>query len=457
MKTKSKIKGSLLVFFLFFGLMGMILVPAGAYATSVLDSVQVNQNVVNCNDNGICETWESTTSCPGDCSGMGGGHHHHGHGHGHGGFVLMTPDTEKPEIRNLRIEPERNSVQISWTTNENAIAKVYWGKTQSYEDGSLSEIIFSKNHAVKIEGLSESSGYFFKISVSDLSNNETVIRGLSFVTLSPPDTQAPANVSGLRAKVLKNSVLLIWKNPRDEDFVAVRVTKRESFFPRDFLEGKVIYEGSGTRAEDREVKKGVRYYYSVFSRDRSWNYSSGANVSAVFGEKKPVEKKETVEKKIAPELKKLSLFDFDFTQEGKKISFLGNKIKVKAGKNLKISVDANKIPKDVKKISLKLGNPENPAESFFFTFKLNKKKGVFETVLSPSQEDISYPLSISLKGFKNLEMKKIAAEIIPAAVKTKSAKEFFQGVVGGVNNFFSKVTSRLINTFLGIVKLFGIF
>lgn len=452
MKTKSKINNFnlLLIVFLFFGLMAMLPFSQRAYASS--DSVQVNQNVVNCNDNGMCEAWESTTSCPGDCSGMGGGHHHKG-----GGGVFMRPDTEKPEILNLRIEPELNSVQISWGTNENAIAKVYWGETQSYREGSLSEIFFSKSHAVKIENLPESSRFFLKLSVSDASGNKTVIRGLSFVTLSPPDTEAPANVSGLRAKVLRNSVLLMWKNPRDEDFAEVRVTKRESFFPRDFLEGKVIYEGRGTSARDREVKKGVRYYYSVFSRDRSWNYSSGANVSAFFGTRKPAEKKETVEKKIPEELKKLSLFDFDFTQEGKKISFVGNRIKIKADKNLKISVDADKIPKDVKKISLKLGNPKNPSESFFFTLKLNKEKGIFETIISPSKEDISYPLSINLTGRKNEEMKKIAAEIIPAAAKTKSAKEIFQGVVGGVNNFFSKVTSRLVNTFLDIVKLFGIF
>ncbi len=452
MKTRLRINNLPLATFLFFGFMGMTLLSFGVYAAS--DSVQVKQDVVNCNNNGICEAWESFDSCPEDCSGMGGRHRRRGRGRM---SVYIPPDMQRPGIYGLTIEPSINSVQISWTTDESAIAKVYWGRTQNYEEASLSEVFFSKNHAIKIENLLASSRYFFKISVSDTSGNESVIRGLTFVTLAPPDTEAPANVSDLRARVLENSILLTWKNPRAKDFAGVRVTKREKFFPRDFLEGKVVYEGKGTRIEDREVKRGVRYYYSVFSRDKSWNYSSGANVSALLGKEKVVPQKEIIEKKIPGKLKKISLFDFDFIQEGKKISFAGDRIKIRADKNLKISLDAKKVPEGIKKISLELKNPERPDESFLFMLGLKKDKGVFETVVSPIAKEGSYPLSIFLADKKNKEIQEIKAEIVSVAAKRGGVKKVFKNLTGSLNVVFKRIMSPLINAFMGIIKLFGMF
>ncbi len=490
MLKKTKTKKSLFLVLLF----GAILFHNDAIAAS--QSIQVEQNVSNCDNDGICDSWEIYSSCPNDCPAPPPPEEPAVEAEPQTQSAVITINSTVPEISGIKIEPDVNSVKILWKTAENSVSQIYWGKTQDYEEGSLSEISFLKNHAIKIENLLPSSKYFFKIIIFNAAGNKKEISGLSFKTLAPPDTEAPANVKNLQARFLEDKISLTWDNPTEDDFEAVRITKREGFYPRDPLEGKVVYEGGGTRAEDKEIEKGTRYYYSVFSRDKNWNYSSGAIISVLAGEKqkenpaseterdnileketpkkersakarrereektsekKEVPRKETIkekessgketikekspaEQKTLNFLKKITLFDFNFIQNGKKISFTGNQIKIEADKNLKISIEAKKIPQNVKSLLAKLKDTEYPYETFSFIFKLNKDEGVFDAVIAPLGKKGSYPLSIHFINRKNKEFKKINAEIISTAAQPKEVKGFFEN--------FAKKFSREIILFL---------
>ncbi len=193
-----------------------------------------------------------------------------GGGSGGGG----TTDVSPPQISNVKITVSNNAATITWTTDEPSSSHVAWGKNQDYRDGVSVTQKFTTNHLVEINSLQERLTYFFLITAFDPSGNQSSYSG-QFITLSAPDTTPPANVTQLQATPREDSIVLTWKNPPDEDFAYVRVVSSTQFFPLDPYNGKVVYEGNGQQAID-PVAGGVVYYYTVFSRDRSGNYSSGA-------------------------------------------------------------------------------------------------------------------------------------------------------------------------------------
>ena len=77
---------------------------------------------------------------------------------------------------------------------------------------------------------------------------------------------------------------LSWVNAIDPDFDVVRVLRSEDFYLTNPFAGRVVYEGAGTTVIDVETEKGKTYYYTIFSRDGSGNYSSG---SIVLGQTSP--------------------------------------------------------------------------------------------------------------------------------------------------------------------------
>jgi len=459
-----------LLFFFSFSLLLAFFFHGNARAAS--DSLLIKQSVSNCDNNGICESWETSASCLADCP------------------LPEEPEPEPEEKKDaviiigasarisdikIKVEPSVNSAKILWETEEPTVSRIYWGKTRDYEEGSLAEISFLKNHAIKIENLSASSRYFLKIIILNSAGAKKEIEGLSFETLNPPDTEAPANVGNLQARIFDDFILLSWENPAENDFEAVRITKMEKFYPRDPLEGKVVYEGRGTRAEDREIEKGGKYYYSVFSRDKSGNYSSGAVISIVFekeraereegvsGEKRILtERKEAkpflsdretdeekndarekteeqkteekIEKKIKSKLPRekteeareqksdIALFDFNFIQNGKKISFAGNKIKISADKNLKISISAEKVSENTENLIITLRNADKPTEKHSFMLKRDNDKRFFAAVIPPLKKEGTYFLSIAFTDKDNKEFKKINGEIISMAAETAETK-----------------------------------
>ncbi|RLE08190.1 hypothetical protein DRZ78_01565, partial [Candidatus Aerophobetes bacterium] len=99
-----------------------------------------------CNNNGVCESarLENSTNCPNDCPSPAPPL-------SEGGAVFIT-DTTPPLIYNLFIkEITLNSVTISWKVDEQAICQLFWGKTQEYKEGAITEDAFSRGeHSTKI-------------------------------------------------------------------------------------------------------------------------------------------------------------------------------------------------------------------------------------------------------------------------------------------------------------------
>ena len=395
---------------------------------AISDEININQQVIEevvCNNNGICEPelGENNSNCPLDCPiappPLGG--------------ALFLPDTTPPIIYNLLIEKiTLNSAEISWKTNEPALCQLFWGKTTEYERGAASETTFYLKHSTKLTGLLSATTYHFKISCRDTNRNEAEIKDQQFTTLAPPDITPPANVSNFEAIPGDSQITLKWKNPPDPDFKGVKIMRSEKFYPQDSWTGYLVYDGKGTSFTDTGLTNGIRYYYTAFAYDFAGNYSSGAIASAVPFKIKPPPLPEEItteeeclkagyywyddachsEPKLPPpppEVEKLTLKDFDFWQEDKKIPLEEEiKIKTKTEKPLTISIDYEKVPEVLKTIMVTL---EKDEKFFSFLLRINKEKTAYLAQIVPPEEPGIYPLTLTVLDYKNQTLKRILGQL----------------------------------------------
>jgi len=375
------------------------------FAVSASDQINVVQQVLNCNNNGICEPalGESSTNCPLDCPGPpplpapGGG----------GG----SRDTIPPTIYNLFIgKITLNSAEMSWKTNETALCQIFWGKTQEYKEGSTSETNFYLEHSTELIGLSSETIYHFKIVCRDPSKNESETTDQKFFTLTPPNLIPPANIQNFEATPGDSQIRLVWQNPPDIDFKGVKIVRSENFYPQSPWEGTPVYNDKGTSFLDTGLKNNVTYYYTAFAYDKAGNYSSGAVVSATpFKGAIPPTISPSPVVSPPPEIEKIKLEDFDFYQEGKKL-FLAeeSKIKFKTEEPLTISLDYGKVPEVLKTIMITL---EKQGKFFSFLLRINPEKTAYLATIMPPEEIGDYPLTINVFDYKNQTLKKITGQL----------------------------------------------
>ena len=201
------------------------------------------------------------------------------------------------------------------------------------------------------------------------------------------DMTAPANVSDLTATSDAKQIELKWQNPPDEDLKSVRILRSEKFFPinSESKADEIVFDQKAESFLDANIEAGKTYYYTVFSYDHAGNFSSGALISVVdfrFHEndrekmeettlispdkeepfkirKSPFEYlPQTPEEEISQSVKDLTLKDFDFFQDGKKIDVLnGGIINTKSGVPLTILIDYEKLPEVLKTIIVTLEKP----------------------------------------------------------------------------------------------------
>jgi len=387
---------------------------------TVSDTTNVNLNVTPaCNNNGICEPalGENYINCPFDCPAppppFPPG-------------AAFIPDTTPPVIYNLLIsEITLNSAEISWDTNEQALCQLFWGKTQEYKEEVISEAAFYWKHSTKLTKLLPETTYHFKITCRDTNQNESETTDQKFTTLTPPDITPPANISNFEAVAGDEQITLTWQNPPDPDFKAVKIMRSENFYPENPWEGEMVYNDKGTFFVDIGLTNGVRYYYTAFAYDKTGNYSSGAITSAIPYPPEvppvipPVVPPVVPPEIVPPEIEKLTLEDFDFWQEGKKIPLIdGKRIEAKTEIPLTISIDYEKVPEVLKTIMITLKRGE---KIFSFLLRIDKEKIKYlATLILPDAGD--YPLNINVLDFKNQTLRGIPGELVTKEIEVITLK-----------------------------------
>ncbi|HET8575306.1 MAG TPA: fibronectin type III domain-containing protein [Candidatus Paceibacterota bacterium] len=277
------------------------------------DSVIVKQEVSTCVVNGVCDAAENASSCPMDCH-IACSDHTDNDGDGLIDYpadpgctsatdtdeynapvvppVVNSGSSQEPEngsyvpgviqFSNLRINAGTLQATISWTTNSETSAKVFWGRTRDYGDGSLSSLDYEQNHEAELANLSPGTVYYFEITARTYSGALLTEQG-SFVTANPGGKQETPNVSDLQISGDASGLVVAWRNPADQNFASVKVVKKLSGFPQDPSDGDLLYEGTGEFVFDQNVRAGSRYYYGVFAKSKSGDFASGVVGSFLIG------------------------------------------------------------------------------------------------------------------------------------------------------------------------------
>lgn len=339
--------------------------------------------------------------------------------------VVVTPGTsggaqgtDVLKITNLNVNSSQSSALVNFDTNQPTQTKVYWGTTKDYELGSISGFLYTYNHTIKIDNLDPAATYFYKV-VATNSNGISIVTESTFKTQNIIQYTIP-NVTNLKALVDKtnNIITLNWNNPKSFDFDSIRVVKSDKFYPRDPSEGEIVFEGKAQNYEDRNVEVGTNYYYTVFVKDNDGKYSSGALIQSRIA--KPGEANATSSNpfggvvminNVHPDIAKLTLADFDFIQDGRKIVNIGNTIAIDGSKNLTIVLDYNKIPEILKTIAFTLSDPEDPTSMFTFLLRVNEEKTAYEATIAPLGKSGNYGLNVMVLDYKNQGLKRLEGSL----------------------------------------------
>jgi hypothetical protein len=194
-------------------------------------------------------------------------------------WEFTTEDKTPPVITGIDISIETGSATVSWNTDEPATSVYLWGTNTQYADGSGTDPFLATTHVVVLDSLLSETTYYYIIYARDESDNVSTHTGF-FSTPNEEDITPPANPSDFVADSDVNFITLTWINPDDEDFDFVKIQRSDDSFPLSPTDGDFVYEGTGVQTEDPGLILGVTYYYTIFARDTSGNYSSGALASA---------------------------------------------------------------------------------------------------------------------------------------------------------------------------------
>lgn len=304
------------------------------------------------------------------------------------------------EITSLEILPERDAVTIRYTTKDYVRSVLRWGRTTSYEIGSLGEQAYSRDHVTRITGLEPGTQYAFSIEGETGLHRSGTMHAGSFTTLPAEDTFPPGNVTGLTATREGSDVVLSWQNPRDADFEKVRIVRSDRFYPVDTQDGWVAYEGTGESVRDENVAVNGYLYYTVFAYDRLGNVSSGAVVSIYMGSGEPPSEEPNPNENAID----LSFGDIVFVQEGVVLPSTGGEVRVDGAKQLTVSIPYGRLPEHLKTIVVTIKESPESDKTLKFLLRVNGEKTTYTGTLAPFSRAGTFPVDVTVFDYKTSQV-----------------------------------------------------
>jgi len=332
----------------------------------------------------------------------------------------------KDMLDGLTINPGQYSAEISFRTNSVFRAVLKWGKTPSYELGSLAERAYNRTHNTIIEGLTPGTTYYFTIEGDARGRRHGAIYHGTFVTQPPDDIFPPSNVLNLKAVRTGNDIFLSWDNPPEDDFSKVRVVRSSLFYPSDVADGWVVYEGSEEGVYDIGPGDGP-LYYSVFSYDQLGNISSGAVVfvQPIVGTISDQKDDSTGSSDDTVDYEEMTITfdDLVFSQEGKVITPQDGELRFDGSKQLYVEAPYSLFPRELKTILLTVRDTDSSENLYTFLMRINKNTEMYETVLPAVGEENTFVLNLTVYNRNAVAIGHAEGKLISEIFETTDSTE----------------------------------
>ena len=136
---------------------------------------------------------------------------------------------------------------------------VYSGTDNSYIDTDVTNYVTYYYMAYAHDGHNNFSSNSVGAGVSAISENDSI---------------PPGSISALQSVPGFGQISLTWTNPIDSDYVGTKIVSKVGDYPANHSDGTEICDTSNTSCVAAGLATGVTYYFSGFSYDTGFNYSS---------------------------------------------------------------------------------------------------------------------------------------------------------------------------------------
>jgi len=331
----------------------------------------------------------------------------------------VTTSSARPIIlSDLSIIPSDTRAIISFGSGVGVRTVVSWGTDTQYTSGTQTDDELSDSHRFILNGLSPNTLYYLKIMMTRADGYSSTYENIFFSTLSVPSAVLPPNVLSFSATAGEKDIVLDWTMPTDPTLVGVRIVRSKDFYPSTPQDGEAIFEGVGENFVDTNVIPGVKYYYSIFTKDFGGNFSSGAVADAqIFlpGQAGPptstLDDLEIIGD-VHPMIAGLEIKDFLFIQDGNSLKVKDGLVTIDGSKNLTVALKYYRVPPVLKTIAVTLVTKDKEPKSFTFILRLNRDKTRYEATVGSLGSTNSYVLKIVITDFKNQGLKKLRGTMV---------------------------------------------
>lgn|GEM_PF-3479640 len=189
--------------------------------------------------------------------------------------TVAVPDTTAPAITALlSTNIATSSATITWTTNEAANSKVWYGSVSpvvaTASTSVVSDASFAATHSIVLAGLTPNTTYYYLVESADASGNKSVSAQQSLATLALPDTTAPVISAILTGSLATNSVHILWTTDEAADSTVWSSTVTP------VVVASTSTVTSATLATSHDVAlsgltASTTYYYLIGSKDAALN------------------------------------------------------------------------------------------------------------------------------------------------------------------------------------------
>jgi hypothetical protein len=366
-------------------------------------------------------------------------------------IITTTPTTTSAQsdgsnlllkLESLMVNTTTQSAVFSWNTNIPTKYILRWGRTSSYELGSVSSNVSKTQQQTEITQLEPGTKYLYEIvAITGFGYTTTISTG-DFFTQSVFTTLSPANVSDFLTQVSDSNVILKWNNPPMADFAYVRLLRNPIFYPQNPYDGALVYEGkSGGIIDYEALAKRSPQYYTIFVYYKDGLVSSGAiaradlvkqadnttNVSFVPSILMPTSTGSGTDTITIPGMDTtdsgnsgLLPASLVFIEQDNYLQTLNNDLVIQTKSPYSIYIPATSLPPHLKSIVISVQNPTNQRLTTSYLMKINQTGDRYETVLPPPNLVGEARLTLEIFDYQAETVRRISSKIIfsDSGVKT---------------------------------------